>query len=134
MIPCNELRIGNYFLLNGQLHQVSMLNGTPNGNAAVGYADDGDQNLQTCALAQVQPVPLSDELLQQAGFRYHPYFQFWQKIEEKNGELSEMDIDRDYNVIDFMRRPVVKGLTSLHQLQNIFYSLKGQELDLAWQK
>lgn len=134
MIPCNELRIGNYFLLNGQLHQVSMLNGTSHTNAAVGYADDSDQDLHTCPLAQVQPVPLSDELLQQAGFRYHPYFEFWQKIEEKNGELSEMDIDRDYNVIDFMRRPVVKGLTSLHQLQNIFYSLKGQELDLAWQK
>lgn len=134
MIPCNELRIGNYFLLNGQRHRVSMLNGSPNGIAAVGYEDGGDPSPHTCPLSQVQPVPLSDDLLQQAGFRYHPYFQFWQKIEKGNGEFSEMDIDRDYNVIDFMRRPVVKRITSLHQLQNIFFSLKGQELDVAWKQ
>lgn len=134
MIPCNELRIGNYFLLNGGLHQVSMVNGTHNGDAAVGYEEAGDQSLHTCPLAQVQPVPLNDELLQQAGFRFHPYFQFWQKIESGNGELSELDIDRDYNVIDFMRRPVVKGIASLHQLQNIFYTLKGRELNVEWKK
>ncbi len=39
-----------------------------------------------------------------------------------------MDIDRDYNVIDFMRRPLVRSITSLHQLQNIYFSLKGKEI------
>ena len=130
MIPCHELRIGNYFLLNDQLHQVSMVNG--NGSAAVGYEEEG--TVHTCPLAQAQPVPLSDELLQQAGFHYHPYFQFWQKIEQGPDGLSELDIDRDYNVIDFMRRPVVKGLHSLHQLQNIFYTLKGRELQVEWKR
>ena len=130
MIPCHELRIGNYFLLNSQLHQVSMVNG--NGSAAIGYEAGGA--VHTCPPDQAQPVPLSDELLQQAGFRYHPYFQFWQKIEGGPGELSELDIDRDYNVIDFMRRPLVKGIHSLHQLQNIFYTLKGRELQVEWER
>lgn len=111
-----------------------MLNGAHNGAAAVGYEEPSDQGQHTCPLAQVQPVPLSDELLQQAGFHFHPYFQFWQKIETGNGERSELDLDRDYNVIDFMRRPLVKGIASLHQLQNIFYSLKGRELDVDWKK
>lgn len=130
MIPCHELRIGNYFLLDGQLHQVSLVNG--NGSAAVGYEDEGA--VHTCPLTQAQPVPLSDELLQQAGFRYHPYFQFWQKIERVPGGFSELDIDRDYNVIDFMRRPIVKDIHSLHQLQNIFYTLKGRELEVEWKQ
>lgn len=134
MIPCNELRIGNYFLLDGQLHRVSMLNGTRYGDTTVGYEDESDQHPHTCTAAQLQPVPLDEELLKQAGFRYHPYFQFWQKLTTESGVLSEMDIDRDYNVIDFMRRPIVKGISSLHQLQNIFYSLKGRELEVEWEK
>jgi hypothetical protein len=134
MIPCNELRIGNYFLLDGQLHRVSMLNGTRHGDTMVGYEDESDQHPHTCTPAQLQPVPLDETLLQQAGFRYHPYFQFWQRVTNESGVLSEMDIDSDYNVIDFMRRPIVKGISSLHQLQNIFYSLKGKELDVAWEK
>jgi hypothetical protein len=41
-----------------------------------------------------------------------------------------MDIDPDYNVLDFMRRPVVKKLSSLHQVQNVYFFLKGEELGL----
>ena len=134
MILCNELRLGNYFLLDGQPHRVSMLNGTRHGDTTVGYEDEGDQHQHTCTPAQLQPVPLNEELLKQAGFRYHPYFQFWQKIDMGPEGRSEMDIDRDYNVIDFMRRPIVKGISSLHQLQNIFYSLKGKELEVDWEK
>lgn len=132
MIPCNELRIGNYFLLDGRLHRVSMLNSAQNGGGAVGYQDDGDATPHTCTPAQAQPVPLNEELLQQAGFRYHPYFGFWQRIEQGPDGLSEMDIDPNFNVIDFMRRPLVKGISSLHQLQNIFYTLKGKELDVEF--
>jgi hypothetical protein len=54
----------------------------------------------------------------------------WQLVNGKEENRSEMDIDRDYNVICFMRRPLVKKGTSLHQLQNIYFMLKGKELVL----
>jgi hypothetical protein len=44
--------------------------------------------------------------------------------------MSEMDIDNDYDVIDFMHKPVVRHLASLHQLQNVYFMLKGRELKL----
>lgn len=132
MIPCNELRIGNYFLLDGQPHRVSMLNGAQSDSATLGYNDNGSPH--TCTAAQVQPVPLSEDLLKQAGFRYHDYFHFWQKVGNEPGALSDMDIDPDFNVIDFSRRPIVKGISSLHQLQNIFYALKGRELPVELTK
>jgi len=56
------------------------------------------------------------------------YFKFWQKAESVNRKKTEMDIDKDYNLIDFMRRPVVKNIVSLHQLQNLYFSLKGKEI------
>ena len=77
-------------------------------------------------MEQLQPVALNDDVLRQWGFVFHDYFHFWQRI--STGIRSEMDIDRDYNVIDFMRKPIVNKLESLHQLQNIFFVLKGREL------
>jgi hypothetical protein len=49
-------------------------------------------------------------------------------VDGTDGNRSEMDIDSDYNLIDFMRKPVVKTIASLHQLQNIYFLLKGKEL------
>jgi hypothetical protein len=73
-------------------------------------------------------VPLTDDVLKQYGFVYHNYFKFWQHI--TTGITSEMDINSDYDVIDFMRRPIIKNMTSLHQLQNVYFMLKGRELTL----
>ena len=77
------------------------------------------------------PIALTDEVLTQCGFLYHDYFKFWQLIEGMDAYRSEMDIDTEYNIIDFMRKPVVKKLTSLHQLQNIYFMLKGKELNIT---
>jgi len=42
-----------------------------------------------------------------------------------------MEINPDYDLIDFMRKPVVKKMSSLHQLQNIYFALKGNELKFS---
>ena len=59
---------------------------------------------------------------------YHQHFNFWQLI-NTDGRRTEMDIDPDYTLIDFMRRPIVKNIASLHQLQNLYYMLFNKELD-----
>jgi len=78
-------------------------------------------------LEDVEPVALTDDILKQCGFVFHDYFKFWQLI--TTGIRSEMNISPDYEVIDFMRKPILKKLTSLHQLQNIYFLLKGRELE-----
>ena len=42
-----------------------------------------------------------------------------------------MNLSRDYEVIDFMRKPILRKLDSLHQLQNIYFLLKDRELQFA---
>jgi hypothetical protein len=71
---------------------------------------------------------MSEAVLQQCHFTYQQYFKFWQLISIDGGH-TEMDIDSDYTIIDFMRRPMVKNIASLHQLQNIYYMLFNKELD-----
>jgi len=126
MISCYELRLGNHVLVDKNLQQVSMITGT-----SVFTSDTEESHEQAASehsFGQIEPVPLTDDVLKKCGFVYHDYFKFWQLI--TTGTRSEMDIDRDYDVIDFMRKPIIKNLASLHQLQNVYFTLKGRELKL----
>lgn len=124
MISCYELRIGNYVLADGNLQQVSGVNHTTASTLIEGK--NNGQAVSEHNLDNIEPVPLTGDILRQCGFVYHDYFKFWQLI--TTGIRSEMNISPDYEVIDFMRKPILKKLTSLHQLQNIYFLLKGREL------
>jgi hypothetical protein len=124
MLSCYELRIGNYVLVDETVHRISLISGTTVLSADINESDE--HNATEHNLDSIQPVLLTDEVLKQCGFVYHDYFKFWQLI--TTGIRSELDVDTDYNVIDFMRKPFIPKLTSLHQLQNSYFMMKGREL------
>jgi len=126
MISCNELRLGNRILVNKNLQQVSIITGTT--VFTIDAKEDHEPTASEHSSDEIEPVLLTDEVLKQCGFVYHDYFKFWQHV--TTGIRSEMDIDSDYDVIDFMHKPIIKHLTSLHQLQNVYFLLKGRELKM----
>ena len=130
MIACHDLRTGNIILVNNSLRKVTMISNseTLTDQSLVGVESIGYERKEHYPVQVVQPVPMSDAILQQCNFIYQRRFKFWQLI-NTDGEQTEMHIDPDYNLIDFMRRPVVKNISSLHQLQNIHYMLFNKELD-----
>lgn len=76
------------------------------------------------------PIALNEEILKKCGFNFLDYFKLWQKMQvlPKTGYLLEMD--QDYDVRDFGHRYIGVRLKFLHQLQNLFFELKGIELDI----
>ena len=103
-------------------------NNTHTDRSSVGVESITNEETETYNVENINPVLVTDAILQQCNFIFHDYFKFWQLI-SSGPPRTEMDIDQDYNIIDFMRRPVVKKIASLHQLQNIYYMLHGKELD-----
>jgi hypothetical protein len=130
MIPCNELRLGNYVLADQTMQRVSMIDNTSSATTAVAFNSKAKEaeTITQHTLESLQPIMLNDTILRQCQFVYHDYFKFWQLVSGQDENRSEMDIDRDYNILDFMRKPLVKKVASLHQLQNIYFMLKGKEL------
>lgn len=129
MISCYELRIGNYVLVNENLQMISAINRTTASTLEVGKINK--QVVSEYDLDKIEPVLLTDDIIKQCGFVFHDYFKFWQLI--TTGIRSEMNLSPDYEVIDFMRKPILKKLTSLHKLQNIYFLLKGRELQFHLQ-
>ena len=129
MVNFKELRIGNFILYKGSIQKISLIsneNGLE-GNSFINYEFNEGNNV-SCDSEHLQSISITDEVLQKFGFVLHNYLGFWQKITTVSGKRCEMDINKDYSIIDFMRRPVVKNVSTLHQLQNIYFALTGSEL------
>ncbi len=113
MIPKNELRTGNWVT-----NKVGM-NIRINEGAQI---DESDHFL---------PVTLSDDVLLLCGFGFNDYFKLWQKARKLPQAGTELEMDMAYNVRDFGYRYIGVKLLSLHQLQNLFFMLRGTEMEMT---
>lgn len=126
-MKATEVRIGNYvYNTKGEVDKVNV--------SALEYLLlEGDKS--TC---QVKPIPLTEDMLKKCGFKqdnYNGYFYmdicdtifylrtgfvggfYWGFIDSMNDEYSELS---DANSIFY-----------LHQLQNLYFVLTGEELTIT---
>lgn len=133
MIPITELRIGNYVLINNVVRRIAMISSFKDivHIPSIGYYVGEDIKYIACEEKQLQPVAITNNLLERCGFVFDPYFKLWQKSKEVPGTGMEMELDKEYSVVDFLRRPLLKEMKNMHSLQNIFYALKGKDLNIT---
>ena len=112
MIKANELRIGNNYMVGGQLITATA------------------EDILKCRARPTlrRPIPLTPEILEKCGFCiisnpnhtnsflcYKPMLKLVIDSDSKNITL------RDYSGVQ-------KSITHLHQLQNLYHALTGEEL------
>jgi hypothetical protein len=126
MIKANELRIGNWVMF-------SLLNNPPpdfiNKLAKVDAQDIRyiQEDVHSDYM-EWNPIPLSPEILEKAGGikQTHDESEYWFK---KDFGLRYLDYaPAIILIIGYERKHV--NLKYLHQLQNLFYSLTGEELNI----
>lgn len=104
MIQATELRIGNWVEEDGYKKQFSMY----------------DFPLSTDS---INPIPLTPEILEKCGFVND---NGWYAIHLWN--RNELAKCMDYDGVSINNSYFDYAITSLHQLQNLYYSLTGKEL------
>lgn len=147
MIKANELRIGNWVLLENdgkwtpiQVTGVCLasdekkIDGFTNpfirhsaGSSILRFGDDDSEDDFL-----VRPIPIIPEILEKCEFRFDDVFVKWFIYLNKH----ECDIDRltfreseGFICFDGVNnRTILKHIKYLHQLQNIFYDFSGKEL------
>lgn len=122
MIQTNELRIGNWVRDTESDMNIKVAGLDPY-EIFVGEIDE-EKEIYDCR--DIEPIPLADELLEKCGFKdtgdnvfiHNLYFDIYK---DKDGYYP-------YN----FHEGVCFGcaIDSLHQLQNIFFSLTGKELEI----
>lgn len=117
MIAPQELRLGNWVQQSDGLGYLTTMQVTSLDQDTVGF----------------QPVPITPSVLKSFGFAFHDYFKLWQRNKSTLGTGPEMELDTDFWLLDFSHHRIGVEVKSLHQLQNLYYLLKGKELSVLQQ-
>jgi len=143
MIHANELRFGNKLLnrsgkvitVEQILHSTVVFNNylqvdkeaNPHGSTLLAYTSRVVEVIEEIEYQHLSPIPLTEELLKNCGFR--------------NFKRDEWVLSFDHSHADFtftahglqMKEPAAfrKPIKYLHQLQNVFFALTGQELTIG---
>lgn len=121
MITANELRIGNWVYYGQSIRPITAIKESPSRKCV------GVDNMLT-DFAVIQPIPLTPEILEKAGFRKKAN-EYTYDTETFNLILTHEKEDWFYwNHSGLMIDPSFKYV---HQLQNLYFALTGEELDIA---
>lgn len=123
MIESKDLRIGNNLLWGSTIVQISSIHE----DNTIRFWDANKINTVGCfKINAFNPIHLTDEILLKCGFEMNR-LSFSIKFQLNNFIIFKID---DY----FYAKPIgVKiSLNSLHQLQNLYFALTGEELLLLF--
>jgi len=128
MIRIQELRIGNYILVDDIVRQVCSLQSDENSEQdnCVGFVHNDEFHYERCDTDRIVPVEVSDKILVEMGFKFDTYFKHWQRSRPEKSYTIELDTD--YWATDFANKPIRRNLNQLHLLQNLFFFIQGEEL------
>lgn len=118
-----QLRIGNLILFNGEYREISSLHNDNTLRLRKG------NNCEGCySINNIKPIELTEEILMQCGFLKVRYEKFSHDNFKKLKAFPHPMINGFGIYLEgFCSLPNVKHL---HQLQNIYFSLTGEELQI----
>jgi len=132
MIPTNELRIKNWVLCDGKPVQVQGIDPHRTSERHRGAIDIPDDILEGNTVGKwidkIHPIPLTPDVLEKCGFEKTSYgveliHERWAFFADgKGARLYFSASDDEYHRAS-------KIIECLHQLQNLFFSLSGKELE-----
>ena len=129
MVLIEEFRIGNYLLVDNKLRRVCCLENRERNteDKLIGFEnDDNGCEFEIAKSERFERVKINDQILLNLGFSFHTYFKLWQR--KRPERTYSIELDADYFPLDFSHQPIVKNMLYLHQLQNLFFIIQGEEL------
>lgn len=118
MIDVKTLRIGSHVCVGGKHVRICGIT-----KRKVGYHENGKpcEHLRYARLNEVEPIPITPELLEKIGFGYrdNTYWEHW--------FLGSFDIEREDVSSCFNFSGDIR-LEFLHELENLYYTTYGKEL------
>ena len=115
-MEANELRLGNLFIEENSSKIISVIGLEKNRIVFDGIFLDK---------WQAKPITLTDEWLIKFGFIKTESFAYY----NINSNLELINISNKYFRAHFMDKPIKKYIQYLHQIQNLYFELTGDELN-----
>lgn len=131
MIQTNELRIGNWIIVQnpfrGEAARATVFNILPDDL----MVHDESQHRFAADPSTSEPIPLTPEILEAVGFVKHGDEL---RLMHNTFNLATLEFDTSKQVVylDFEGTQTGVEIKYLHQLQNIFFTITGNELEIKF--
>lgn len=123
----NELRLGNLFSYEQTTHVVTAISNTNSKYADSKWLKGDGIEYYRHDIDEMKPIPLTEEWLLKFGFK--KYNRVWYlKDPELDLKIFPFSIWED---LSYNTGELTPPLDFVHQLQNLFFALVGEELTLA---
>jgi len=125
MMNANELRINNWVEYEGRYFQLYAI------DANMPFLNTAEFGVGVVDYNNIFPIPLSPEILEKCGFVWSIYHQAFHKHNDghETYDLNEC-YPSGYQFSTFKKQTLIGiPVQSLHQLQNLYFSLCGEELN-----
>ena len=117
MIKANEIRVGNYTLLQRKICKID--------GAHIKWLEDG-------TYIGHEPIPLTEDILLKCGFVFAEDFNAWQTPHDFHIRVEDSELKQKKKVFwiyfDEQEDHPITCIFELHQLQNLYFALTGEEL------
>lgn len=122
-MKANELRISNMLLFDGQPQYVSSIHSDD--TIRLSWKIGGERHgCYKTNNKKIEPIPLTEELLVRFGFKNGC-------LEIVNGLLLWVDDELWITYTNGIRSGCLSHIKYVHQLQNLYFALTGEELTLS---
>jgi hypothetical protein len=134
MIHANELRIGNKIKVYTDIVDVTDIG--DDGTIGTTAYFDGQMGCCGCTDSMADPIPLTPEILEKCGFEKDKVTgDYWDMVDEYGCSKQNFVIfhyeDGTFSVGSSLGEySVGKQFKYLHQLQNLYFALTGEELEV----
>jgi hypothetical protein len=142
MINARELSPTNLVLYNNNIQSVLSVHSHKSKKYPEGFISfipDGEQYANDADLRNVEPIPLTPKILEQCGFEksganstqsayslnYYLYV-----VKEVDSSYSLVRAEYINNYFVYSEGLISKNIQYLHQLQNLYFSLTGEEIEI----
>lgn len=130
-MKANELMIGNYVYFHGDVEEINMVDG---------FGIIGREEQPLCSIDEFEPIPLTEEWLLKFSFlkdeeylsigRFDYKYCFKYRDWANNWAFYIEYTDSGNPNDDGIKYPVAFDIKYVHQLQNLYFALTGEELIL----
>lgn len=120
-MDAKELRIGNWVMVVDEDSPVKV---TGVWDDAIKYKESGE------VAGRLKPIPLTPEILEKAGFRLGETWYIHKVYYRGNFEILVNKHEIVYGEKTENGFNSIRQLKSIHQLQNLYFALTGEELEI----
>lgn len=124
----SELRIGNWVIYEATTRIITSIGEYD----VLHYLANGKNksDMYASPISQISPIPLTPEILEKVGFEYDGIAYNLRFYTNMDLTLVTYNEDGMHYWLKYYYGPAMPHIRHLHQLQNLYFALTGEELDI----